>query len=67
MRICFDSLTDLRIYARTYPIGKKHPFKVTNKNGEIRYVLANNTDQAIAIVSRDNGAVAESVGIGSII
>lgn len=63
MRKVFDKLSDLRDYLRNMPPNKQTPFKVTLQGHETVYVLASNTDQAIAGAARKDGAEVESVPI----
>lgn len=65
MRQLFNTVGELAEYFRQHPeeIKKKTPWKVSI-SGETKYVLSGNSDQAIAALARQQGAVVESVSLG---
>lgn len=61
-RQLFNTLEELRIAIKTDPkiLGKKMPYIVIY-NGQKKFVLSGNSDQALAAVVRELGACANAV------
>jgi hypothetical protein len=60
MRMVHDTVESLLEELRNRPACKLKPFKVVF-DGEVKYTLSGNTDQAIAAVSRDLGMHVEAL------
>jgi len=67
-RQIFDTLQEMMNFIKQNPAmtAKKVPYRVII-NGEVKYALAGNSDQAIAAVSRHRGVTVEVVGMGEML